>query len=282
MYNRKADRQSDTYKGGTAMTREAGFWTADKLDFLDRYIPAFLKATKKARGRYYVDGFAGPGTNRIDGRERNGSPLIALNADVSATGYFFVEKLSENFENLQKTVAEHSRGSKVQLYQEDFNRKVPEILAQIPDMAPTLFFLDPEGLELEFETVRQISRRTKSDLFILISGSGVTRNLYSPSAEKALTRFYGNEDWKEARRQYDEGEYAADRRRFEVFTDLYLSQLKDVGFNVVNRYLIARNSRNVALHALVFAIKSDKPQAALSISEDILRNLQSGTQGSLF
>lgn len=264
------------------MTRETGFWTADKLDFLDRYIPAFLRATKKARGRYYVDGFAGPGTNRIDGRERNGSPLIALNADVGATGYFFVERSPDSFEKLQKVVSEHPRGSKVSLYQDDFNRKVSEILSQIPDRAPTFFFLDPEGLELEFETVRQISRRTKSDLFILISGSGVTRNLYLPSSERALTRFYGNDDWKKAKQQYEEGKYEADRRRFEVFTDLYLNQLKDIGFDVVNRFLIARNSRNVALHALVFAIKSDKPQAALSISEDILRDLQSGTQGSLF
>ena len=107
--------------------------------------------------------------------ERNGSPLIALHAEGEFTDYFFVEKRRDSFQSLEKHVNEHPLASKVSLQRGDFNELVPQILSQIPDLAPTLFFLDPEGLELDFETVRLISQRTKADVFILISGSGVIR-----------------------------------------------------------------------------------------------------------
>jgi hypothetical protein len=70
---------------------EAHPWTLKKLEFLKKYLPAFVKATQKATSRHYVDGFAGPGYNRQeDGTLVEGSPLLALQHQF--TSFFFVEK----------------------------------------------------------------------------------------------------------------------------------------------------------------------------------------------
>jgi three-Cys-motif partner protein len=263
--------------------RKGHVWTADKLEFLENYIPAFKKATQKAFNTHYVDGFAGPGVNIIEGQERQGSPLIALNTEPAFTKYFFVEKDRQAFVALEQRVKAHKNISLATIFGEDFNIIAPEILARIPDLSPTLFFLDPEGLELEWSTMELISRRTKADLFLLISGSGVIRNAQKPSNHESITGFYGTDAWKEILEKLEKGEYPTDTRQFEAFTDFYVERLNQIGFTNAQRFLIARNSKNVALHALVFAIKSDKGESvALRIAERVLKNLQAGNQGGLF
>jgi three-Cys-motif partner protein len=263
------------------MTRSAHFWTADKLDFLEAYIPAFVSATKRAKARYYVDGFAGPGRNSIEGQERDGSPLIALNAREACTHYFFVERKKSLYKQLLGYVHEHSRAKQVALRQGDFNQLVDSILPNVPDLAPCLFFLDPEGLELDFTTVEKIARRTKVDLFVLISGFGLVRNIRRPEASATLTRFFGDDSWMPLLERFENGNLPRGTKAFEAFTDLYITKLQHIGFAVCDKYLIARNRKNAALHSLVFAIKSDKPQAALSIAPDILDKLQRKNQQRL-
>lgn len=264
------------------MFRQAHFWTADKLDFLEAYVPAFTKATQKARARYYIDGFAGPGRNLISGKERDGSPLIALNSIQAFTNYFFVERQKVSYEHLKSHVSGHARKKLVRLKQGDFNQEVDAILPCIHDLAPCLVFLDPEGLELDFATVKKISTRTKVDLFILISGSGVIRNLSKPEMSSALSRFFGDEDWKPLYKRYQKRELPTGTKAFEAFTDLYVGKLESLGFNVCKEYLVAHNSKRAALHSLVFAIKSDKPEAALRIAPNILETLREKNQVALF
>lgn len=265
------------------MLRKGYVWTADKLDFLENYIPAFKKATQKALNTHYVDGFAGPGVNSIEGKERQGSPLIALNTEPPFTKYFLVEKDKQAHVALEQRVKAHKNASLALTFNANFNVIAPEILKLIPNLSPTLFFLDPEGLELEWSTIELISHRTKADLFLLISGSGVNRNVHDPSMHDKITSFYGTEDWKRILEKFDKREYPTDTKRFEAFTDFYIDRLNQVGFMNAQQFLIARNSKNVALHALVFAVKSDKGEStALRIAERVLKNLQTRNQGGLF
>jgi three-Cys-motif partner protein len=263
--------------------RKGHIWTADKLEFLENYIPEFKKATKKALNTHYVDGFAGPGVNSIEGKERQGSPLIALNTEPSFTKYFFVEKKKQIFGALEQRVRTNKNASLVTTFNGDFNTLAPEILNRIPDLSPTLFFLDPEGLDLEWSTMELISRRTKADIFLLISGSGVIRNVQKPSNHDSITRFYGTDQWKKILEKLRRGDYPTDTKQFEAFTDFYVERLNQIGFTNAQQFLIARNSKNVALHALVFAVKSNKGEApALRIAEKVLENLKRGNQDGLF
>ena len=246
-------------------TRKAYEWTADKLDFIEKYIPAFVKATKRAKHRYYVDGFAGPGINKFsDGSTRPGSPLIALGQD-DFTGLFLVEKKRSFFKALELRVKQHPNAEKASLYNADFNEVIPDILERIPDEAPTLFLLDPEGLELKWRSVELISQKSRADIFILISASGVLRNAPKPSAHKTLTEFYGGEEWRDVDRYKKPGfDY------FHAYLDLYLEKLRRAGLRYADHYLIAKTSKKAKLHALVFAGKHD---VGLKIANDILDKL---------
>lgn len=253
------------------MKRKAGLWTVDKLAFVEEYIPYFLQATKKALGTHYVDGFAGPGKNEVEDTKHihDGTPLIALKTNGFAN-YFLVEKKKQLYTSLEdcaKETVPYKEG-RVWMRQGDFNVLVKDITAQIHPKAPTFYVLDPEGLELDWTTVEHIGQRDRADVFVLISASGVNRNLNQPGAESTLTRFFGGEVWK-----------AVDYPNFHAFTDLYVSRLRELGFTDTNRFLIARNSQNVPMHALVFAAK--KPFAA-NIADAVMRRIASRGQGRLF
>jgi len=128
---------------------EAHPWTLKKLEFLKRYLPAFVKATQKAISRHYVDGFAGPGYNRQeDGTLVEGSPLLALQHQF--TSFFFVEKDNRSYTQLERNLRERNPSlSNIHLYRGDFNLFVDDILQQIHPRAPTLFFLDSNSNGLQ-------------------------------------------------------------------------------------------------------------------------------------
>ena len=263
------------------LVRNAHEWTGTKLDFLELYLPAFVRATRKARSRYYVDGFAGPGRNVIEGVERDGSPLIALNAADAFSGYHFVEFDAPKFRSLQQHVQRHERSELVRLHQGDFNDAIEYILPEIPSRSPTLFLLDPEGLELKFSTIERIAAREKADLFVLVSASGVARNLDQPHVHPLIDSFLGGPGWQDAYERFRDGTRPGGQTRFEFIMQYYLARLADLGFEVTE-YILASNSKRVPLHALVFAVKSDKPGAALHIASDVVRRLRSRNQTPLF
>lgn len=199
-----------------------------------------------------------------------------------------VEGKKKNFVQLQAELATPEFQAVVQqvdVRHGDFNVEVDSILHSIRDGAPAFFFLDPEGLELEWQTVEKITRRGRVDLFILISGMGVVR-CASPRSEithDAVTRFYGHERWR-AMFNDDESDLqsAKGQKRFELAVELYLEGLRGLGYTHVDQFLIATNSRNADLHALVFASRND---VAIKIATSQIKKLireRKGQQQSLF
>jgi three-Cys-motif partner protein len=260
--------------------RKGHVWTAGKLDFLERYLPAFNTIVRRHFPEsIYVDGYAGPGTNQIQDVVRRGSPLIAVETTPAFTQLYLIEKgrrnaqqLSQNLNGLQLPP---ERQQQVHVQQGDFNTAVDGILSVLPNQ-PTFFFLDPEGLELSWDTVRKIGCRRRADLFILVSAGGVTRCAGHPPAHGSVTQFYGHERW----RPIAEGvrpDSPIGETKFEAFIQLYLEGLRGLGFAHVERFLIATNSQNSNMHALVFAAKND---TAIKIAEQILNKIQKEQRGT--
>lgn len=278
------------------MTRRKGhIWTASKLDFLEAYLPAFQKACKRFwtadddANTYYVDGFAGPGKNDIGGQVRNGSPLVALDITPPFHHFFFVEKKPALFQQLSQEIADPKYAHlqpRIFARKGDFNQEVDGILRRINPQLPAFYFLDPEGLELEWATVEKIGKRGKADLFILISGGGVIRAIGEGLTEAhydTVSKFYGHEEWRtRLSGQATDTATPAGQKRFESAIELYLEGLSRLGFVHVEHFLLATNSRNADLHALVFASKN---ATANKIAEYVLKKLNAnrkGTQPSLF
>ncbi|WP_167481879.1 three-Cys-motif partner protein TcmP [Thermus caldilimi] len=256
----------------TPCARKADFWTLDKLRFLEKYLPAFIKATQRAKHRYYIDGFAGPGKNLVGQKTYLGSPLIALEACQTPPGFdklFLVEKSKENFRCLQEEVNKYPAEvrEKTILINDDFNEVVDNILREIPIRAPTMFLLDPHGLELSWDTIEKIAQREKADIFILISASGVNRNIKNASAHNTITRFFGNEGWKNL---------TSSKPSFYSFAELYRKRLEELGLEGTELFIVARNRKNSPMHILAL---HSKHKIALKIANDVIERLEEEKRG---
>lgn len=194
-------------------TRTFGKWTKDKLHYLERYIYMFETSMRNMKwcARCYIDLFSGRGKYQVENsREFNlGSPLIALTTKHPFTHYFFVDNSLENVDVLKQRCSALPEIPKKILIG-DANQIVDEIVGEIksieknrpPDTwssSLNLAFLDPDGLELEWNTVTKLAQLKKMDLIIHYSQSGLTRNFenYVHSDEETIIdRFFGDTEWR--------------------------------------------------------------------------------------
>lgn len=254
-------------------------WTHSKLDFLEKYLPAFTTACKTARSTAYVDGFAGPGVNEMpDGAPRRGSPIIALDTVPAFNAVHLVEMDAAAFEALAANVDVHERKPATELYRDDFNAVAPRLLSDIPSRRPTFFLLDPDGMDLEWRTLELIAERERVDALLLVPTSGIVRNAHLEAVTPRITRWYGSDDWQTLRDRFESGEFGAGRAFDEVLMEDYLERLNGLGFQYVEKYLVARTSRNRQLHAWVFLGKHD---VGLKIAQYVINDLYGGKQPAL-
>lgn len=134
---------------------------------------------QKWERRNYIDIFAGPGKNQV--RDTNevllGSPLLALTTQHPFTGYYFIDKDPSNTAALEARAMASGLGDQVKIRTGDSNNLVDWIvgdLSKAPSQALNLAFLDPEGLELHWQTVARLASVWKMDLIINYPRSGLT------------------------------------------------------------------------------------------------------------
>lgn len=250
--------------------RPSGDYAKDKLDILERFLDMF---TTSMRDRWtaisYVDLEAGPGKNELrDSQEIIlGSPLIALKYEFDH--YFFVEKQQPQFEALHKRVVTSPKHDHIRTYNDDCNVAVYEIVRAIKAIeAPAsnriprslnLVFVDPEGLEIHWNTIKLLGEETRSDLIINFSTSGITRNIKQflrSKQDTALDLFFGVRAWRQVYERLHSKENTAVRR---VMIDLYAKQLQELSYKTTepNGEHIVLNSKNRQLYCLLCASKHE-------------------------
>jgi three-Cys-motif partner protein len=249
--------------------RDSNDYAKDKLRILNGYISRFIVAMreKPMRALYYIDLEAGPGKNRFksNGDIMNGSPLIALNARFPFTHYRFVEQKKELVEALKTRVAASDRHDRVRVLEGDCNVMVDFIVREIQTLdnqfiagkqkSLNLAFLDPEGLELEWQTVEKLGKIERIDLIINFSTSGFTRNanqmLEKDKADK-LDRFFGTPDWRGVYQPVSKKDNTHVRREM---LDFYKTRLATLGYKIHPEEKVFRSSKNMQIYTLMFASK---------------------------
>lgn len=110
-----------------------GEWSIDKLKFIERYLPYFVSATKRAYQRYYIDAFAGNGEwiHRDTGEKGPGSVSIALQNAAGFTKQHFIETNEERIENLKQLVLNENKQGKALVHNGDCNVLLPKIMSTI-------------------------------------------------------------------------------------------------------------------------------------------------------
>lgn len=256
--------------------RESGEWAKEKLFYLQKYIDVFERSMrgKAWRRRIYIDLFSGPG--KCITRESNeyflGSPLLSLTTTYPFTDYYFVDKDIDKIDTLI------ARSATVKVSQDrihplvgNANSKVLEIVEEINKVdneyiagawpSLNLAFLDPEGFELEWNTVVKLATVNRMDLIIHYPAQGVKRmadRALVSKKETAIDKYFGDVIW----RKIYEGCKDDVKGIHRLLIDYYKSKLKGLGYIEVKddeevwAEPLMKNRKNAPLYRLLFASKN--------------------------
>ncbi len=245
-------------------TRTSGPWTEDKLFLWNRYIDIATRAMvgnpKWPSGLVYVDLFSGPGVCTLDDSKRRipGSPLIAANAPKPFRKILLCDLNRESVEACKSRLARLGRQPPVQMFDGDCNKRVRDIVAEIPAKALTLAFIDPTGLHAHFETIRVLASRGRVDLLILFADAyDIVRNVdtYYRNPNSNLDRVLGPDSgW---RREWDGLENRSSSNIRKMFADIYRRQLgRHLRYRAFGEEIVT--CKRGALYRLVYASKHER------------------------
>lgn len=248
--------------------RVAPPWSEEKLRILAAYLNGFAHACKRVGGWYALDAFAGGGLNisGTSGVEILGSPVIALKAgSPQATRVVACEQQDGARAALTQRTAGY--GDRIRVEAGDANQRIVELLAPIPRGAPSFAFLDPEGSELAWTTVRAVAahkddRYSKMEQLILFpTDMGFVRlldlnNPLKPKHAEMVTRMFGDERWVpiwEDRRADRINAFQARER----YVGAYLARLQhDLGYRHVQDRQITKPGGQ-SMYFLIHATDND-------------------------
>lgn len=229
--------------------------TLQKLEYFEKYINAYLSATKRLPKKYYIDAFAGCGKCVVDKMQKivYGSPLISLKSKNVFDSYILIEQNKKNFKELEITIdgagISKERIESIKLYNKDCNKFLKNF--HFDSNAGHLIFLDPEGPELLWETIYSLSKVKKADLLILYPYDMALVRLVKDYKEK-LNKFYGTTSWLNI---YEIRKNAADAKK--KLLDFYINNLKKLGFElVVYRQIRTKIREGKPLYHLILATHS--------------------------
>lgn len=140
----------------------------------------------------------------------------------------------------------------------DCNTEIDQLVRHIPERVLTLGFIDPESLNVDFETVKKLSDCGQVDLLILFADKlDLVRNVdrYEKEKPSVLDRMMGpHSHWRELWMQLTNRN--ADNI-CRMFVDEYKLQLRNqLGYRVFGEKVM--KTENGPIYRLIFASKNDK------------------------
>ena len=299
--------------------RFGGDWTEQKLDCVSKYLHAYTTIMNKQQFHYaYIDAFAGTGYREMENDEDadelmfpdlvssevvgfyDGSARNALEVELPFMKYIFIEKDATRYaelEELRKEFLLKDRFSEgmIECLREDANDYLKDLCRKNWKSHRALVFLDPYGMQVEWQTIESIAKTQAIDLWILFPiGMGVSRTLKNDgemgSSERlTLDQFFGRDDWFDEFYQLprqgslfnEEGEM---EKRDDILAEIeqyFLKRLESVFARVAENPLPLRNSNNSLMYLLCFAAGNPKAPSALEIAEDILKKMRDTLQLTL-
>jgi len=285
-----------------------GKWTEEKLKRVEKYLKAYATIMNKQNFLFsYIDAFAGTGyreekKNKIDEQiflfqqddikeieiYSKGSARIALEIQPEFDKYIFIEKTKKHFIELLKLKDEFKeKEKKIEVINTDANSWLIDRCKNYKwRNNRAVLFLDPYGMQVNWETIKAIANTEAIDLWYLFPlGIGVNRLLKKDvgkmpaSWEKKLDSILGTNEWKEAFYSEmqvptlfgNESKIVKDTD-FSKISKFIVGRLKSIFAGVAKKPLLLRNSKNNPLYLLCFASGNPKgAKTAIKIAQDILK-----------
>ncbi|RVC47449.1 MAG: three-Cys-motif partner protein TcmP [Mesorhizobium sp.] len=196
-----------------------GQHTDIKLEIVEKYLQRYSAALHTwCDAVWYIDAFAGTGsrTVRVKAKEgdlfeepapeyveqRRGSAKIALDIDPPFDRLVFMDAKPKHIAALKALKASYP-GRDIDVVRGDANDLIQkEIKWDGWKKTRAVMFLDPYGMEVEWDTLRLIADTKAIDVWYLFSLSGLYRQAardmskIDATKERALTRMLGTDAWK--------------------------------------------------------------------------------------
>jgi three-Cys-motif partner protein len=266
------------------MTAEAGrswgYWTRAKLEMLSDYLSGFATASKGQSERIYLDAFAGEGTglDRLTGEQFPGSARIALEAREGAgfTKFRYFE-LGQRATELESRLRADYPDSDIKVYEGDCNATILDALKELKPLnwAPTFAFLDPDGMELAWDTLVALADHKrgyrsanstkpeyKVEQWMLFSTSGIVRTLaldeakVSDADKARANRLFGSEEWRPIYERRLAGDMSAAEAREEYVNLMRWRLERSLGYRFAHPFEL-KNTKGNTLYHMIFATDSD-------------------------
>jgi three-Cys-motif partner protein len=288
-----------------------GDWTTEKLDCLKEYLSAYTKIFRvNPRAQYfittYVDAFAGTGY-RIPSRSHQaaslpllgidedqeaetylkGSARIALEVDPPFHHYLFIDTNPLHVQELERLRQDFpGRKASIQIEQANANNFLIDWCQQVDwRRNRAVVFLDPYGMQVNWETIQIIAATKAIDLWLLFPlGVSINRLLTQgkpPPSEwaQALTRIFGTDEWQSAfysrekvLKLWGEEDQLIKNVGFEQIGRFFVKRLHEVFYAVIENPLPLYNSKNSQIYLLCFAAGNPKGStAAMRIADSIIK-----------
>ena len=247
-----------------------GAWVVMKLALIAYYVGLYSTIIKKLFAKaYYVDFFAGPGLNRITDTADIifGSPLLADRGPAQEKKFdklILVEPNAKRNEALAKLLPA------ALIIPEDINTGgIDRVLELLPDDAPSLVFVDPEGLEIHWNTLVKIFARW-CDMIINFQSSSIERSVATArtdiSREPSLDLFFGTADWRNCLNE-------------DSLLELYVTRLKQYRPVVIP---IRVQGPGIFHYHIIVAVKKTKgPQGWIEAIERAKNKIEAATSDDL-
>ena len=155
------------------------------------------------------------------------------------------------------------------MYEGDCNDKIPQALTELGHVswAPTFAFLDPDGIQLRWSTLKALAdhkkrSKNKVEMWLLFSTMGLVRRLaldeerLRPQDERSAVYAFGDDTWRPIYQQRRGGQIDGRQARAE-YINLYRWKIEhELGYRHTFALEI-RNDRGVPIYAMVFATDNE-------------------------
>ena len=200
-----------------------GEWTREKLERIKEYLVNYKIALKNKPFKFgYIDAFAGTGyVNQKDDNLQpflpefsedevkdffEGSARIALQIEDPFDSYIFIEKDKDKVSELESLKAEFPQlANRIKSVNREANEYIKDLCKKdwLKTNRRAVMFLDPYGMQVNWETIEAIAKTKAIDLWILFPlGVAVNRLLrndgqISETVKLRLDELFGTKDWQD-------------------------------------------------------------------------------------
>jgi three-Cys-motif partner protein len=276
-----------------------GDWTQQKLQILDKYLTAYCQIFRQnERAKFfktiYVDAFAGTGViQQRSGLGEDSTTAKLLEGSAARAirhsfhEYLFIEKSAERVAELEKLRANSDVRDRISIHHGDANQKLLDF-ARSTDWKThrAVVFLDPYGMQVEWETIQALGGTNAVDLWFLFPlGQAVMRLLLKgaeppPEWRLRLDKIFGTSSWKEefyitsTQGDFFEGPVSSTQRHagWRSVKNFLVKRLQAVFHEVHPKPAVLRNSKNVPIYLFCFAAANPVgAKTALKIANHLLK-----------